>query len=72
MPRDPMESAEQAEAEADERFYEEREDRHPDEDDGQSYGHPADEIEERRQAAEADMRRFDELFDWFIEGPKSK
>ena len=70
MPRDPLESAEQAEAEADERFYEEREDRHPDEDDGLTYADPRDELEERRRAAEANSRRFDEVFEWFIEGPK--
>ena len=70
MPRDPLESAEQAEAEADERFYEEREDRHPDEDDGLTYADPRGELEERRRAAEANSRRFDEVFEWFIEGPK--
>ena len=70
MPLDPMEGYDQAEAEADERFYEEREDREKGDDDGVEYADPRDEIEERRQAAEANSRRFDELFDWFIEGPK--
>lgn len=49
MPVDPMTSAEQAEAEADERFYEERDDRERDEDDGQQYADPRDEQEERRR-----------------------
>ena len=69
MPTDPMEGPEQAEAEADERFYEEREDRHPDEDDGLTYADPRDEREERRLAAEANERRFDELVGWML-GPR--
>ena len=69
MASDPMEGYDQAEAEADERFYEEREDRHPDEDDGQTYADPRDEREERRLAAEANERRFDVLTGWVL-GPR--
>jgi len=64
-----LESAEQAEAEADERFYEEREDRHPDEDDGLTYADPRDEREERRMSAEEIDRRFYELTGWML-GPR--
>jgi len=65
MPKDPMESPEQAEVEADERFYEDRDDAEPDDDededqpeenprekgddDGVEYGDPRDEQEERRR-----------------------
>lgn len=45
---DPMTTYEQAEAEADERFYEEREDREPLDDDGVEYSDPRDEQEDRR------------------------
>ena len=49
MPTDPMTSAEQAEAEADERFYEERDDREKGDDDSVEYADPRDEQEERRR-----------------------